>query len=103
MILHDSARGVYMTHNRKTFYERAIIYKNARDWMKKQRDKVIKRMNKRANDSQVKILAINASLGRVFSFLTEALLDQAYTIKTLSQKSQTSLNCSIESEILVDK
>ena len=47
--------------------------------------------NKRVNDSQVRPLAVDASLGGVFSFTTEALLDQAYTIETLRQKSQTLL------------
>ena len=47
--------------------------------------------NERVNDSQVRPLAVDASLGGVSSFTTEASLDQAYTIETLSQKSQTSL------------
>lgn len=47
--------------------------------------------NKRANDSQVRILVVDASLGRVFSFTNEASLDQANTIETLNQRSQTSL------------
>lgn len=71
--------------------------------MKKQRDKAIKRINKRANNSQVRILTIYANLGGISSFLTEALLDQAYTIKILSQKSQTSLNYFINLETLVHK
>lgn len=47
--------------------------------------------NKRANNSQLKTLAIDASLNRVSSFTTKALLDQTNTIKTLSQKPQTLL------------
>lgn len=100
--MHDSARGVYMTHNRETFREGATLYRNARDWTKEQRDEAIRRANKRANDSQVRTLAVDASLGGVSSFPTEASLDQAYTIETLSQKSHTSLNCSAGSGTLVD-
>lgn len=100
--MHDSARGVYMTHNRETFREGATVYRNARDWTKEQRDKAIRRANERANDSQVRTLAVDASLGGVSSFPTEASLDQAYTIETLSQKSHTSLNCSAGSGKLVD-
>lgn len=100
--MHDSAKGIYIIHNQETFHKKTIVYWNAKDWIKKQRDEAIRRANKRANDSQVGTLAVDASLGGVSSFLIEASLDQAYTIKTLSQKSHTSLNCSTGSGTMVD-
>ena len=41
---------------------------------RKQRDKAIRRANKRANDSQVRTLAVDASLGGVSSFPTESFI-----------------------------
>lgn len=70
-----------MTHNREKFrkgYEKL--------------DEVIRWADKRANDSQVKLLAVDAGLGEVSRFITEASLDQVYTIESLSQKSQILLN-----------
>lgn len=71
----DSARDVCMTHNREKFREGQLRTRNAR-----------------ANDSQVRILAVDARLGGFSSFTTEASLDKAYTIESLSQKSQIFLN-----------
>lgn len=65
--MHDSARGVCMTHNREQFREGC-----------EKLDEAIRWANKRANDSQVKILAVDARLGEVSRFTTEASLDQAY-------------------------
>ena len=81
-----------MTGNLDTFRQGATAYRNARDWTKEQRDEAIRRANERANDSQVGTLAVDASFGGVSSFTTEASLDEASTIKALSQESQTSLN-----------
>jgi hypothetical protein len=75
--------GAYaMTHNRETFRQGATAFRNARDYAKAQRDEVIKRANKRVNDSQVGTLAADA---------TDASLDET-TIEALSQESRTSLN-----------
>jgi hypothetical protein len=81
-----------MTGNLDTFRQGATAYRNARNWTKEQRDEAIRRANERANDSQVETLAIDASFSGVSSFTTEASLDEASTIKALSQESQTSLN-----------
>jgi hypothetical protein len=75
-----------MTGNLNTFRQGATAYRNARDWAKKQRDEAIKGANKRANDSQVRKLTVDAS------FTTGASLDETDTIEALSQESQTSLN-----------
>jgi len=81
-----------MTGNRETFRQGATAYRNARDWAKEQRDKVIKRANDRANDSQNGAPAVDSSFGPVSSFASEASLDEPYTIEPLSQESQTLLN-----------
>ena len=81
-----------MTGNAETFRQGATAYRNASDWAKEQRDKAIKRVNEKVNDSQIETLAVDASFGGVSSFTTEASLDETYTIEALSQESQTSLN-----------
>jgi len=81
-----------MTGNRETFRQGATAYRNARDWAKEQRDKVIKRANDRANDSQTGAPAVDSSFGPVSSFASEASLEEPYTIEPLSQESQTLLN-----------
>lgn len=48
-----------MTYNQETFCKEANIYKNIRDWTKKQKDKANKRAKKRANDSQVRATNTN--------------------------------------------
>lgn len=70
-----------MTHNQEKFYMGC-----------KKLDKKIRCANKKVNDSQVKILAINARLNEIFKFITKLLLDQLYTIESLSQKSPILLN-----------
>ncbi|KAL9120286.1 MAG: hypothetical protein Q9187_003157 [Circinaria calcarea] len=87
----NQLRSFAMTDTVDTFRQGATAYRNARDWAKDQRDEAITRANKRANDSQVGRLAVDESFGRVSNF-TEASLDEAYTIETLSQESLTSLN-----------
>lgn len=66
--------------------------------------------NKRANDSQVRTLAVNVNLDGFSSFTTEASLGQANTIKTLNQKFEILLKKSFnttadssKSETLTDK
>lgn len=79
-----------MTGNAESFRQGATAFRNARDWSKEQRDDAIKRANKRANNSQVGTLAVDAS--GVSGFTTDAPLDETYTIEALSQDSQSSLN-----------
>lgn len=76
----------------------------------KKLDKTISQVNKKANNSQVKILVIDTRLDKVSRFITKASLNQAYMIELLSQKSQillnkdsnTAVNFS-DSEILIDE
>ena len=81
-----------MTDTAEIFRQGATAYRNARDWAKEQRDKVIKRANDKANDSQTGAPAVNSSFGPASSFVSEASLDEPYTIEPLSQKSQILLN-----------
>jgi len=85
-------RSFAMTDTAETFRQGATAYRNARDWVKEQRDEAIKRANERANDSQAGASAVNSSFGPVSSFASEASLDEPYTIEPLSQESRTSLN-----------
>ena len=91
-----------MTGNAETFRQGATAYRNARDWAKERRDEAIKRANERANDSQVGPLAVDASFGGVFSFTTEASLNETYTIEALSQESNTTADPP-ESETSMDE
>jgi hypothetical protein len=59
-------------------------------------------VNEKANNSQVKPLAVNTSFSGVFSFITKALLNETYIIKALSQESNTTAN-PLEFETLMDK
>lgn len=70
-----------MTHNQEKFRKGC-----------EKLDEAIRWANKRANDSQFNILAVDVRLGKVSRFTTEASLDQVYTIELLSQKSQILLN-----------
>ncbi|KAL8932935.1 MAG: hypothetical protein Q9211_006046 [Gyalolechia sp. 1 TL-2023] len=81
--------GWCMTGNAKTFRQGATAYRNARDWTKAQRDEAIKRANKRARDSQVETVAMDASVAGVASFTTDASRDETYTVEALSQESNT--------------
>jgi hypothetical protein len=94
--------GWCMTGNAETFRQGATAYRNARDWTKEQRDEAIKRANEKANDSQVGPLAVDASFGGVFSFTTEASLNETYTIEALSQESNTTADPP-ESETSMDE
>ena len=91
-----------MTGNAEAFRQGATAYRNARDWTKEQRDEAIKRANKRANDSQVGTLAVDASFGEVSNFTTDASLDETYTIEALSQESNTTADPP-ESETSMDE
>jgi len=84
--------GWSMTGNRETFRQGATAYRNGIDWAKEQRDQAIKRANERANDSQAGAPAIDSSFDPVSSFASEASLEEPYTIKPLSQESQTLLS-----------
>ncbi len=85
-------RSFAMTDTAEIFRQGATAYRNARDWVKEQRDEVIKRANNRANDSQTGASAVDSSFGPASSFVSEASLDEPYTIEPLSQKSQILLN-----------
>jgi hypothetical protein len=81
-----------MTGNPETFRKGAAAYRNARDWAKEQRDEAIKQANERANESQVRPSAADASgISVASSFATEAS-EEPYTIEPFSQESRTSLN-----------
>lgn len=58
------------------FRQRVIAYRNARDWAKEQRDKMIRRANAKVNDSQAGLRAD----------------DERVTAHALSEESRTSLN-----------
>lgn len=78
-----------MTNTTETFLQGATAYRNARDWAKEQRDKAIRRANEVADDSQDEMLALDASFSGDPSCTTGASRDKTYTIKALSQQSQT--------------
>lgn len=85
-------RFFVITDTIKTFQQEVTAYQNVRDWVKKQRDETIKCANKRANDSQAEVSAVNSSFDSIFSFASEVSLNESYTIEPLSQKSWTLLN-----------
>lgn len=88
----NQLRSFAMTNSAETFRQGATAYRNARDWTKEQRDEAIRRANEAADDSQVGMLALDASFCGDTSCTTGASQDKTYTIKALSQQSQTSLN-----------
>ena len=59
-------------------------------------------MNKKVNDNQVETLTVNVSFDGVSSFTTDVLLNETYTIKELSQESNT-ITDSPESETLMNE
>lgn len=77
-----------MTDTAETFRHGATAYRNARDWTEEQRDEAIRQANERANGSQIETLVVNESFGLASSFVSEASVDEGYTM----EKSQTSLN-----------
>ena len=84
--------GWSITSDPETFRQGATAFRNASDWAKEQRDEAIRRANERANDSQAGALAVDESFGLVSSFVSEASLDELYTIEAVSQESRTSPN-----------
>ncbi|KAL8858957.1 MAG: hypothetical protein Q9198_010659, partial [Flavoplaca austrocitrina] len=81
-----------MTSDPETFRKGATAFRNARDWTKEQRDEAIARANEKANAEFPRATAAQpTSLSVVSSFVSEASLEP-YTIESLTQESQTSLN-----------
>lgn len=82
-----------MTGNVETFRQGATAFRNAIGWTKEKRNEFIETANRmRSSNNQPETLTVNASSSLVSSFVTEASLDEPYTIEPLSQESRTSLN-----------
>ena len=80
----NQLKKYFMTKNVETFRKETTTYQNVRDWTKEQRNETIKRTNERVNDSQVGTLVVNVSFNEISNFITKVLLDEIYTIETLS-------------------
>lgn len=73
-----------------------------KNWIKKQKNEIIKQTNKKINNSQIGILAININFDGISSFITEISLNKIYIIEILNQESNIIVDFP-ESEILMNK
>ncbi|KAL8886647.1 MAG: hypothetical protein Q9215_005687 [Flavoplaca cf. flavocitrina] len=76
--------GWSMTGNIETFQQGATYYRNGRDWAKEQRDKAIRRANERVDEYYTATLAVDISITQASSFASEAISDETYTHRRVS-------------------